>query len=49
MEQTVLFAGHYFNKTIELTNQSEAVYNMGVAFLLTTAAYFFVTLILMVL
>ena len=57
MEQTVLFTGYYFNKTyfyeprdpddIDL-GYGDLKYNMPLAFLLTTTAYFLVILILMV-
>ncbi|KAI0222251.1 Transmembrane channel-like protein 4 [Lamellibrachia satsuma] len=49
MEKTVLFAGFYFNKTFELNNAEQRSYNMPLAFLFTTAAYFCVTLMLMIL
>ena len=47
MEQTVLFIGYYFNKTV-VYEDDEVFYNMPVAYLLCTTAYFAVTLILMV-
>ncbi|ELT96458.1 hypothetical protein CAPTEDRAFT_150917 [Capitella teleta] len=47
MEKTYLFTGFYFNKTL-IYGDSHQHYNMPVAFLLATAAYFTITLIAMV-
>ncbi|XP_013380167.1 transmembrane channel-like protein 7 isoform X2 [Lingula anatina] len=45
MEDTILFYGQYFNKTFL---DKQTVYNMSLAYLLATAAYFLLSLILMV-
>ena len=48
MEQTVLFYGFYFNKTYIWVDETQQNYNMPVAYIMATAFYFLVSLILMV-
>lgn len=49
MENTVLFAGYYFNKTLFIGDDKEGIhYNLPLAYLITSAVYFLVILILMV-
>lgn len=48
MAQTALFMGFYFNKTYVLLEQTQQHYNMPLAYLLATFAYFTISLIAMV-
>ena len=48
MEETVLFIGFYFDKTIYSSKGDDVNYNTPLAHLLSTAAYFVVILVLMV-
>lgn len=48
MENSVLFQGFYFNKTFYFDDSISVHYNMPVALLLITAAYFTVAVIVMV-
>ena len=48
MEETVLFIGYYFDKTIYSGKSDDVNYNTPLAHLLSTAAYFVVILVLMV-
>ncbi|KAK3091066.1 hypothetical protein FSP39_016869 [Pinctada imbricata] len=50
MERTIMFYGVYYNKTYksELENGNQAVYNMGLAYMLAVGASFFVSFLLVV-